>query len=280
MVGIPTFVTRFGGRALLHLQKATPTLLTYAGVAGVVATAVVAARAGAKSERAGLVSDFKDACERAGTTDESRGGALFRTYRMYGKEFAKIYAPTLIVGGLTVACVVSGHSVLSARNAGLMAAYKALDEGFKNYRKNVEDEYGGEAERRIFVKAKEKVDDDPKKRAQHGVSTYARFFDETSKEWSKTPEYNLLLLKSRQAWANDLLQARGHLFLNEVYDMLGIPRSQQGAVVGWTISKDGDNFVDFGIYDIDNVNARSFVNGTERSILLDFNVDGVIYDRI
>ena len=115
--------------------------------------------------------------------------------------------------------------------------------------------------------------DDP-----NGLSVYARFFDEGCEQWSKNPEYNLMFLRSQQNYYNDMLKSRGHVFLNEVYDALGIPRTQAGAVVGWMISDNGDNFIDFGVFDGDRPRARDFVNGYERSILLDFNVDGVIYD--
>ena len=113
----------------------------------------------------------------------------------------------------------------------------------------------------------------------NGISVYARFFDEACTQWSKTPEYNFLTLKSQQNYFNSLLQSRGHVFLNEVYDALGIPRTQAGSIVGWAIGN-GDNFVDFGIFNGDRTKVRDFVNGYERSILLDFNVDGVIYDLI
>ena len=51
------------------------------------------------------------------------------------------------------------------------------------------------------------------------------------------------------------------------------------AVVGWVLGN-GDNCIDFGIWDSANEKARDFVNGREGAILLDFNVDGVIYDLI
>ena len=92
-----------------------------------------------------------------------------------------------------------------------------------------------------------------------------------------------MFLKDQQRYANDILKSKGHLFLNEVYDMLSIPRTKAGQVVGWIYDEKhpvGDNFVDFGIYDIYNERARDFVNGYERTILLDFNVDGNILDMI
>ena len=90
----------------------------------------------------------------------------------------------------------------------------------------------------------------------------------------------MLFLRTQQNYANDLLKARGHLFLNEVYSMLGIPHTSAGAIVWWTIGAGGDNYVDFGIFTRDSQVVREFVNGYERSILLDFNVDGVIWDMI
>ena len=112
------------------------------------------------------------------------------------------------------------------------------------------------------------------------LSPYARFFDESSTQWSHNPEYNLMFLNAQQNYANDKLHAVGHLFLNEVYEMLGLPHTKAGSVVGWVMNKGGDNCVDFGIYDLHNQIKRAFVNGFEPSILLDFNVDGVIYDLI
>ena len=112
-------------------------------------------------------------------------------------------------------------------------------------------------------------------------SDYARFFDAASPCWQNDPEYNLMFLKAQQQYANDLLRAKGRLFLNDVYDMLGIEKTKAGQVVGWVYDREnpnGDNFVDFGIYDMSKERVRAFVNGYETNILLDFNVDGNIWD--
>jgi hypothetical protein len=113
-------------------------------------------------------------------------------------------------------------------------------------------------------------------------SQYARFFDEGCPYWSKDSEYNLTFLKIKEQYCNDLLKMRGHVFLNEVYDELGIPRTKAGQCVGWLYSKDntdGDNYIDFGLTEINEV-VRKFINGYTRTILLDFNVDGVIIDKV
>ena len=117
----------------------------------------------------------------------------------------------------------------------------------------------------------------------YDYSDYARFFDVGNPNWEKDSEYNLMFLKRQQAYANDKLKANGYLFLNEVYDMLGIPKSKAGQVVGWIYDPEngsGDNYVDFGIYNVNREAARDFVNGYERTILLDFNVDGNIWEKM
>lgn len=127
---------------------------------------------------------------------------------------------------------------------------------------------------------KVKVEQTEDKVEDQAYSIYARFFDESSSVWSKDAEQNLTFLKLQQQNANAKLKVQGYLFLNDVYDMLGIARTKAGQVVGWVYDENntrGDNYVDFGIYKDGN---RTFVNGYERSILLDFNVDGNILDRI
>ena len=126
----------------------------------------------------------------------------------------------------------------------------------------------------------EKVTTPVAEMTNHTPSDYARFFDETCIGWTKDPEYNLTFLKDRQRYVNDMLKAKGHLFLNEVYDLLSIPRTKAGAMVGWIYDEKNApdcNKVDFGIYDERNLD---FVNGYKNIALLDFNVDGNILDYI
>lgn len=125
-----------------------------------------------------------------------------------------------------------------------------------------------------------KAKGEPIDRELQSVSPYARWFNETCIAWTKYPEQNHHFLLHQQSYANEKLKARGYLFLNEVYDMLGIPRTSAGQLVGWTYDNEnpiGDNFVDFGLF---NTRNENFVNGYEESVLLDFNVDGMILDRI
>lgn len=288
---------RVVGRSGLLARKNSPTVLFGAGVVGVVATVVTASRATLK-----LHTITDEAKENLATARELHDkGHLQYSEKDYRHDVAiiyvrsavaitKLYGPALTLGVLSVGSLAGSHQILSKRNASLVAAYAALEKGFNEYRGRVIELVGPDKERELRYGAEqrefvEETDTGPQVTREMRVasgtpSIYARFFDQLCPSWSKEAEYNLMFLRCQQNWANDRLHARGHVFLNEVYDMLGVPRSKAGAVVGWVLSQNGDNFVDFGVFDGNNERARDFVNGREGAILLDFNVDGVIFDKI
>lgn len=291
---VPEVISRTVARNALHLQKASPEVLLGVGIIGLVGSTVLACRATLKveevlSESKGKV-DLASNLEHDDYSEKDRQRDLMLIKYQTSVKIVKLYAPAIIVGGLSIYALTSSHNILSRRNAALTAAYAALEKGFNQYRARVVEKYG-EEEDRDFRYGTEKVQiTDPetgKKKTVTRVgpedpSIYARFFDPAAPSWSRDPEVNLLFLKCQQNYANDLLRSRGHVFLNEVYDMCGLPRSKAGAVVGWLLSPNGDtdNFVNFGVFDGREQVARDFVNGREGAILLDFNVDGVIYDKI
>lgn len=292
----------------LKLKKHSPEILMAVGVVGTVASTVLACRATMKinrvmEEKNKIIEDIHTCLddESVDYTEEDSKKDLTIAYAQTGIKLVKLYAPAVLLGALSVSSIISSHNILRKRNVALVAAYAAVDQGFKKYRSNVVDRFGKEIDRelRYNIKAKEievkTVDKNGKEKVSkevvmeienpnEGISDYAKFFDEVNSDnYTKDPEYNLMFLRRQQDYANELLKHRGHLFLNEVYDMLGIPRTKAGQVVGWIYNPknpNGDNYVDFGIYDVHNECKRAFVNGLERAILLDFNVDGVIYDQI
>lgn len=297
------------GRTTLYLKKESPKILMGVGIVSVVGATVLACKATLKvedvldevNEKLDAIKDVREKVENGElqvTYDEktcNRDKAII--YIQSGVKLVKLYLPAITLGVAGIGCILGSHNIMQKRNVALMALYKGLEESFEAYRKRVVEEYGEEVDRdfKLGIRRneitkietdengkKKKIKEEVKEIDQDGLncSQYARFFDELSPQWHKIPDYNLMFLRNQQNYANDLLKARGHIFLNEVYDMLGIPRSQAGAVVGWVLNGDGDGYVDFGMYNINNGKAREFVNGTEPAILLDFNVDGVIYDLI
>lgn len=283
-------------RGLLLTQKHSPVILTTLGVAGVITSTILASRATLKLEDTvdsiqSELADITTAIEQEHISEEDAQKYRVAAYTRGTIKLVKLYGPSVTMSLASIACLVGAHGILQKRNVALAAAYKTLETGFNQYREQVRDEYGMDKDREFIVGGykTEVIEDEAtgKEIEVHHVkdpnklSIYARFFDETNTvQWEKNAEYNKMFLHAQQNYANDLLHARGHIFLNEVYDMLGLERSKAGQVVGWVVSKDGDNYVDFGMYDFADGNKRSFINGAERAILLDFNVDGVIYDLI
>lgn len=302
-------VTRTFHKAAFKLKKHSPEILVVAGVVGVVGSAVMACKATLKvneinDEAKENIDKIHEAGEKGVTqagevyTEEDVKKELAIVYVQTAYKYAKLYAPAVIVGGLSVTAILAGHNITRKRNVALAAGYTAIDKAFKDYRGRVVERFGEalDKELRYNIKTKEveeivQNEDGSEAVVKHQIdvadptlySDYARFFDDGCTGWTKDPEFNLMFLRDQQRYANDLLKSRGHLFLNEVFDMLGIPRSPMGQVVGWIYDEKnpiGDNFVDFGIYDTHKPKSRDFVNGYERTILLDFNVDGDIMGLI
>ena len=288
-----------------NVEKHSPEILLGVGVVGVVATTVTACKATMKlndilDECVETREKIKEVAENPKYDDkyseEDAQKDLTINYVQTGVKIVKLYAPSVALGVFSVGCLLGSHNVMQKRNAALSAAYLTVDKSFKEYKQRVIDRVGEEVEKEIRygIKAEEVVetvtDEDGnettvtetvKMMNPNLYSDYARFFDESSPYWQKDPEYNLVFLKAQQQYANDLLRAKGRLFLNDVYDMLGIEKTKAGQIVGWVydpVNPNGDNFVDFGIYDMSKERVRAFVNGYEANILLDFNVDGNIWD--
>ena len=298
--------TRLLSSTQYQVKKHSPEILMVAGIAGTIVGTVLACKATTKvseiiEEKNKNVEDVHTCLEEKPNeyTEEDSKKDLTIIYAQTGVKLFKLYAPAIGVMALSFASIIAGHKVLKKRNIAIAAAYAAIDKGFKQYRKNVIEEFGEgvDQQMRFGLKSKEikKKDKDGKtvKETEYyidpdanpldNISKYARFFDAASSNFAKDPEYNMMFLRRQQDYANEMLKARGHLFLNEVYDLLDIPRSKAGQVVGWVYDKNGntkgDNYVDFGLYR-NNQGTRRFINGLEYNILLDFNVDGVIYDII
>ena len=292
---VPGVVSQRLARTALLAQKSSPEVLLAAGIVGMVGSTVLACRATLKMDT--VLDDTKEKLTTAKTLDHKnyserdRQRDISLIYYQTGIKVVKLYAPAVIVGGLSIYALTTSHSIMTRRTVALTAAYGALEKGFNEYRTRVIEKYGEEEDRDFRYGSQEVEIVDPKSGKKKTVkrvdmnglpSIYARFFDMTSTSWQKEPEYNMFFLQCQQNYVNDLLHSRGHVFLNEVYDRLGLERSKAGAVVGWILSKNGetDNYIDFGVFDGKTQIARDFVNGFEGSILLDFNVDGVIYDKI
>lgn len=281
-------VTRFVGRAGLVLSKHAPTILTAAGTAGFIGTTVLASKATLKveetiSEEAALLVRVHEAHEAGKFTDKDATHDKVVLYSRMTTKLVKLYAPALILGAASIVSLATGHGIMLKRNASLAAAYAAVDQAFKTYKKKIESKFGKEAVLDALVSTpQEDLTKDEMTleavTAVDGVSPYGVIFDEDNINWSADEDLAKLHLDCQQQYANDILQTRGHIFLNEVYKMLGFPHTPAGAVTGW-VKGQGDDFVDFNIFD--GMFEGEDKNGrTVTKWALDFNVDGVMYDKI
>lgn len=302
-------ITSKVGRQILVTQKHSPTLLFGVGVIGMVTTVALACRATLKMEELIGEAEEKDkkidaalelGDDKYTEEDAKKDGILVKTQT--AAKIAKIYAPAVAVGLVSIGAFTGSHIVLNRRNAALTAAYGVVDKAFREYRGRVIDEHGkekdqeyrfGSVEREVAVDTDEGTavktvkGADPKfAKESGGRSMYAVCFDESNRNWRSDWNYNQMFLRSQQQYANDRFNRDGFLFLNDVYEMLGYQRTSFGQVVGWVRgsrdvkgNKMGDDYIDFGILE-NGHQSTLFVNGDERSVWLDFNVDGLVLSLI
>lgn len=289
-------------KAVMKLKKHSPEILVVAGIAGTVVSAVLACKATTKvaeilDETKGTLDTIHEGMETGAIngqeyTNEDGKKDTVVVYAQTGMKLAKLYGPAIILGTLSITSILASNNILRKRNVALGAAYAAIDKSFKEYRGRVIERFGEQVdtELKYGIKAKkfEEIEVDPETGKEKKVkktvmvadpnlqSDYAVYFDSKSRNYETNPDYNRMFLKAQQAFANDKLQTRGHLFLNEVLDDLDLPRTPAGQIVGWT--KDGpDGYVNFRIVEVE----RETEDGRhEPAILLDFNVEGNIWEKM
>lgn len=305
MIKIPSNVTRAFHKTVFQLKKHSPEILVVAGVVGTVTSAVMACKATLKVnevvEQAKTdINDIHVAVETGKTKAgedynvEDSKKDLAIVYAQTGVKFIKLYGPAVALGTLSIMGMVKSNNILKQRNVALAAAYATVDKGFKEYRGRVIERFGEELDKELKYNLKVKeieekvVNEDgsettvkKKVTVMDSVPDYSQYsivFDDGNTGWDPNPEITKFFLLQQQSWANEKLQAQGYLFLNDVYKMLGARETKAGQVVGWVYDEDHgiDNFIDFGLYDIHRQKARDFVNGYEKVVILDFNVDGDI----
>lgn len=292
-------VARACSRSMLKINKNAPQILVGAGIVGSIGAVVVACVATTKLPK--VLEEHKEQKEEIQALPEGNDISKLESklYVKTGLKIAGLYAPAAALEFLSLAAIISAHISLQKRNAGLAAAYTAVDKAFKNYRKGVIDRFGEDIDKELRLGVKEieveetETDDkgkekkvkkkvrvlDPDDPSTYGP--YTKVFDESCNGWTKDPEANMAFLKTQQSVFNDKLRLNGHVWLNDVYEALGIPKTKSGQVVGWIYDEEnpiGDNYIDFGLYDIRRSKVRDFINGYERCIILDFNVDGNIWE--
>lgn len=293
---LPTNAGRTFGRAVLKFKKNSPTIFFVGGVVGVVGSTVMACRAtlslphiletanaDVDEVKAKYLNPEQELLDKDSENEYRK--ELAKVYAVTAMRISKLYGPSVLAGGISIAALTGSHISLTRRNAALAAAYAVVQKAFEEYRERVRAEIGDDREAMIYrgFVEEEFVNEDGKKETVLVVpegqsSPYARMFDESNRNFQKDFGLNRLFIQSQETFANQKLKAKGHVFLNEIYDALGFERAPEAQMVGWVWKDgDGDGYIDFGLHADENVH---FMNGTERCVWLDFNVDGIILDKI
>lgn len=307
-------VSNKAGRVGLKIQKYSPEIALYAGIGGVICAAVVACRQTTKS-RDIIVEHHEKLNQLQTVIDLAEDGTLENEgleydtdvdtkrdkviiYSQTAMAYVKLYAPAIMIGGLSIAAILWSHGIMRKRYLGVLAAYNALNEAFNTYRERVKAEGGDALDRHYMFGTKmeklteETIDENGKKKKETNevevesdktsINEFTRIWGPgESKYYDANNAYSWTFLRAQNEYFNTILNSRGHLFLNEVLDALGYKQTAVGAVTGWVKGEKGkDGYVDIGIYNDQVPEVRSYIDRKTKLIPLTFNVDGVILDLI
>lgn len=246
-----------------------------------------------------------------GHSNKAENKELLKVYAKTGVEMAKIFWPTIVLTTVAIGCFTKSTIILNQRNAALVAAYNGLDKAFKLYRGRVIDAEGEEKDREYYLGAREVIEEIVDEETGEVTTKiheelpwedmngdpYTIILDERSSVWSRNPDSTLHNLKLVQELAEHKLRTQGSLFLNEVREMLDVPRTKSGAALGWVLEEDKEkrrtsNYIDLGVF-YKNVANGTYVDEYDRGyrtkvdeildgganpIVLHVNPDGIVYD--
>lgn len=291
------------GKTGLKIKANSAEILMVTGVVGFMGTVITASTATLKveevlDEHTAKIDNVKEVLEnlpeKYNEQDAKKDTVII--YTQTAVKIVKLYLPAITLGVVSLSAFLAAHKIIKARNFAITAAYKAIESSFNKYRKRVVDTYGEDVDKDFkYGIRREKItviEEDPetgkKKKVKKeveivdpdGISDYNVIFnDQTSEMWSRVPGGNTLFLKYQQEHANNTLHTRGHVFLNEVYGWLGMEHTPAGAVVGW-VENNGDDFIDFGVIELNDYDDIKDSYKKGNNLVLDFNVDGIVYDLI
>lgn len=313
-------MTRTASKYGYRLKKASPTIMIVGAAVGGVTATVLACKATIKAqdileEHNAAVKNIHETKEKIDNgelelkegenyTEEDMKKDITTTYVHTGMELAKVYAPAVSLGVASLTCMFGSHHIMTKRNASLTAAYIALDKAFSEYKLRVSDRFGDRVQHELEHNVKA-VEVESKKTDENGIeetikeykdvalqhtSPYTCIFDETVDTWQPDSQLNRSYLFLMEQAANKRLRSQGHLFLNDVLASIGTHggvsmKTPEGQIVGWLYDPNDatkQNHVDFGVtnYVEGNDALNNFIDGHERSVMLRFNCDGPIIDKI
>lgn len=313
-------ISKFSGDALFALQENSPELFLILGIGGVLVGTGFACKAVLDSkkivdETKPEIKEIPETIEEVEVeedsetiTEEQLPEVIDRVKKHNRKVYlktalkvAKKWIPALLIMGLSIASILESNHIMKERNIGLAAAYAAVDGAYKAYRARVVDKFGEDIDTELAYGTtkntieKTIVDENGEKKTVKETvyltdypefGPYAVNFTEESDFCEESDTVNNFILNDAQTYFNAILQIKKAVSLNEVLDRVlgptrGNPKLRKaGMVVGWLYDPEngqGDNSIKFKVF---HVNRENKFGVMEEQIIIDFNCDGTIYNRI
>lgn len=211
----------------VFLSKHAPEILTGIGVVGMIATPIMAVKATPTALKA------IEADSRKNHNDDPHAA----TKAEMVKSAWRYYVPSVVTGGMSIACVVGASAVNLKRNAALATAYALSESALKEYKENVLGVVGEKKETEIRDRiAGKRVEANPVDEAMiidtHEGNTLCldsftgRYFKSSIESLRKAAnEVNRQMLYDDTASVNDF------------YDAIGLPTVDIGDELGWSVQK-------------------------------------------
>lgn len=298
--------SRLANKFAFKAKKHSPEILIAVGAVSIVTGTVQACKATLKMQDVlettsdnlekihGLEDGTLKVKEGETYTEEDARKDKTTVYIQTAVKAIKLYGPSIILIGGGLGCMIGSHIIMCRRYGAAVAAYSAVTTAFNEYKDRVKERFGEqtqyELEHGVKAEEVETTDENGNKKKETAYVTekmikhpYSVIFDESNPNWERDSGYNLIFIKNVEDAANRKLRKKGYLFLNDVYDMLGISNTYIGQFAGWVwdpADPSIDSRVDFGLYDDYNPQKVAFLQGDEYSVVLDFNCDGNIIDKI
>lgn len=284
-------------RIIFKAKKVSPEILLAGGI--IIGGAAIISACNASRHLDEVLDEAKDELDILEETEVFEGTTkkreALKIYANTSLSLLRLYGPSIGLTISSVALIMGSHGILRKRYIGVAATANALNEAFTDYRQRVANLIGEDAEKILAmggeqIKNVKTTDENGEVQTLKDKSIVIKNPSKSPYEfdfncftapdtWSDNPTYIMCFLKAQQNFANDLLNSRGHIFLNEVLDMLGLERTPEGAVTGW-FKGVGDNYVDFGMTESYFPDFQLDTDLCKKNIHFNFNVDGLIYDMI
>ena len=298
--------SRLANKFAFKAKKHSPEILIAVGAVSIVTGTIQACKATLKMQDVlettsdnlekihGLEDGTLKVKEGETYTEEDARKDKTTVYIQTAAKAVKLYGPSIVLIGGGLGCMIGSHIIMRRRYGAAVAAYSAVTTAFNEYKARVKERFGEqtqyELEHGVKAEEVENTDENGNKKKETVYVTekmikhpYSVIFDESNPNWERDSGYNLIFIKNAEDAANRKLRRKGYLFLNDVYDMLGISNTYIGQFAGWVwdpADPSIDSRVDFGLYDDYNPQKVAFLQGDEYSVVLDFNCDGNIIDKI